>query len=88
VSPRKALVSPASASARAAGPALCAATALVLACVTLNGRNQIRYEIRSPLQLDIDVRPRVLSAHTERDEPIVETNRCENENNDDYEDND
>jgi hypothetical protein len=53
--------------------------------VTFDRRNQVGNEIRAALQLNVDVRPRVLGADSERYQSIIERDEEQYENGDDDE---
>jgi len=47
--------------------------------LALHGGDEIGNEISAPFELDVDVRPRVLGPDAERDESVVETDQCQND---------
>ena len=61
--------------------------ALVLG-VALDGLDEVLDEVPAPLELHLDLGPRVVDAVPERDEPVVERDQADDEQPDDHEDDD
>ena len=51
--------------------------------VTLDGLDEVRDQVVAPLELDIDVGPRLLHALTQRDEAVVRADEEQRERGDD-----